>query len=83
MVECPLPVNGTGALLETTSETYSYQEVANYTCIDDAAMVTDGSLSLLCEANGEWSDEPPTCSTYCLVLPTTFQKYISADGQFK
>ena len=67
MVECPPPVNGTGTLLKSSSDTYRYQDVANYTCNDDVAIVTDGSLSLLCEANGEWSDEPPTCRKYCPV----------------
>ena len=48
-------------MLETGNRTYAYQETVNYTCNNAVAVVTQGSLSLQCQANGEWSSSPPVC----------------------
>ena len=60
-IPCPAPGIGMEATLNATGDTYHYQDVVNYACNNPAAMVTRGNLSLLCQANGQWSDEPPTC----------------------
>ena len=52
-ISCPPPGIGTDASLNATGDPYHYQEVVNYTCNDNAAMVTRGSLSLQCGANGQ------------------------------
>ena len=67
VVQCPTPGNGNQATLTPTSDPYRYEDMASYTCDDDAAMVTRGSLSLQCGTKGQWSNEPPTCRKYCLV----------------
>ena len=63
-ISCAAPGSGTDATFVAASDPYRYQDVVNYTCDSDAAIVTRGSLSLRCEANGQWSDEPPTCREY-------------------
>ena len=73
-ISCPPPGIGTDTTLNATAHPYRYQEVVNYTCNDDAAMVTRGSLSLQCGANGEWSNEPPTCRKYHYRLQRSWGK---------
>ena len=63
-VECEIPGVGNEATLDTANTVYYYSERANYTCNNPVAMVTQGSLSLLCQANGEWSDSSPVCGKY-------------------
>ena len=63
-VSCLSPESGVDATLERGNRTYAYLETANYTCNNPAAIVTQGSLSLRCQANGEWSDSPPVCGEY-------------------
>ena len=61
MVTCSDPGDGVEATKDTTDTSFHYQNIVGYMCNDDAAMVTRGTLSLRCEANGQWSHEPPTC----------------------
>ena len=63
-VTCEVPGAGVEATLETSNTVYYYLQRANYSCNNSVAVVTQGSLSLLCEANGEWSDSPPVCGKY-------------------
>ena len=65
-VTCDVPVAGTDTTLETTNTVYYYLERANFSCNNPAAMVTQGSLSLQCEAKGGWSDSPPVCGEYLI-----------------
>lgn len=56
-VDCgPLsdPVNGNVVLTTTT-----FKSVANYQCNTGFGLI--GITTRTCQANGEWSNEPPTC----------------------
>ena len=61
MVTCSDPGDGVEATKETSDTSFNYQDMVNYTC-DTDTMLVHGSLSLQCEADGQWSHEPPTCS---------------------
>ena len=63
-IKCEVPGAGIEATLDTSNSVYYYLQNATYSCDDSAAMVTQGSLSLQCQANGEWSDSPPVCGKY-------------------
>ena len=65
-VTCDQPSSGVNANLTTTSQIFRYQNTVNYTCNNPAAMVTQGNLTLTCEADGHWSDSPPVCGE-CLI----------------
>ena len=60
-VQCGDPGPGIEATRLTSNTVYYYSERANYSCNNSVATVTQGSLSLLCQDNGEWSGSPPVC----------------------
>ena len=62
-VQCDSPGAGIDADLTSIAPTYRHLDTATYTCTNSAAMVTQGNLTLTCEADGEWSDSPPVCGT--------------------
>ena len=66
---CDEPASGVNAALVTVSvaSTFSYQDTVDYTCVNPAAMVTQGSLTLTCKGDGEWSSSPPVCGKFRII----------------
>ena len=60
-VQCGFPQPAAEAKLKTENKTYRYLETAEYVCINPAAKVTQGNLTLTCGEDGDWLDCPPVC----------------------
>lgn len=64
-VSCPPPENiDNGYMSITEKRDFAYGETVNYGCNDDYAL--EGSLQIVCEKNGEWSQKP-SCKASCSI----------------
>lgn len=57
MVTCPTPENiDNGFVSSSDQREYDYMETVKYGCNGD--YVIEGSLEIVCQQNGEWSEKP-------------------------
>nr|ACQ59078.1 Beta-2-glycoprotein 1 precursor [Anoplopoma fimbria] len=65
VVTCPAPENiDRGYMSSNEQRDYDYQETVKYGC--DGDYVLEGSLQIVCQQNGNWS-EKPSCKAPCRV----------------
>ena len=64
VVNCGEPVGSpSNATLVTSEQTTTIGSELVYNCDDEDMVVTSGNLTILCEGDGRWSDNPPVCGT--------------------